>query len=99
VILIIGTIRVPPERLDDARPIMARMIAASRSEDGCIRYAYAQDVLEPDLIHVSEAWRDREALARHFKTDHIAAWRAEGSDLGLHDRNLSLYETPGPEPL
>ncbi len=96
-ILVLGTIRLPQDRLDAARPVMAQMIAASRSEDGCLSYAYAEDLLEPGLIRVSEAWRDRGALDSHFKTDHIAVWRAAWPALGLHDRELWLYETPGPE--
>ena len=37
---------------------MERMIAASRAEPGCLGYAYAEDILEPGLIRVSEAWQD-----------------------------------------
>lgn len=95
-LLIVGTVRLPPERLDVARPVMARMIAASRAEDGCEDYSYAEDVLEPGLIHVNELWRDQGALDRHFASEHIAAWRAAWPSLGIHDRNLRLYEV-GPD--
>ena len=46
---------------------MAEVVAASRAEDGCIDYAYAEDMLDPGLIRVIEAWRDQAALDRHFK--------------------------------
>ena len=46
-LVILGTFRVPPDRLGTARGAMARMIAASRAEDGCLDYAYAEDVHEP----------------------------------------------------
>ncbi|MDX8498707.1 putative quinol monooxygenase [Mesorhizobium sp. VK4C] len=91
-LLIIGTIRLPPERLAAARPAMERMITASRAEPGCLGYSYAQDVLDPGLIHVSEAWRDRAALDAHFKSGHIAEWRASWAELGIGDRKLTLYE-------
>lgn len=97
-ILVLGTVRLPPENLDRARPAMAAMVAASRAEDGCLDYAYAEDVLEPGLIRVTEAWRDREALAAHFKTPHLAAWRAAFPDLSITDRNLRLHEAGEPEP-
>ena len=58
-LLIVGTIRLPPERLDAARPVMRRMVEQSRAEDGCEDYAYAEDVLDPGLIHVTELWRDQ----------------------------------------
>jgi quinol monooxygenase YgiN len=91
-VVILGTVRLPPENLDRARPVMARMVAASRAEDGCLEYAYAEDVLEPGLIRVIEAWRDQAALDRHAGGDHIKTWRAAWPELGLHDRRLVAYE-------
>ncbi|RWM12059.1 putative quinol monooxygenase [Mesorhizobium sp.] len=91
-LLIIGTIRLPSERLAEARPAMEKMISASRAEPGCLEYSYAQDVLDAGLIHVCEAWRDRAALDAHFKSSHIAEWRASWAELGIGDRKLTLYE-------
>jgi quinol monooxygenase YgiN len=96
-ILILGTVRLPPERLGEARAAMAAMIAASRAEAGCLDYSYAQDVLEPGLIRVSERWRDRAALARHFESAHLIAWRAAWPALGLSGRDLVLYEVAAAE--
>ena len=98
-LLITGTFRLPSENLDAAKSVLAAMIEASRAEDGCELYAYAEDVAEPGLIRVSELWRDREALARHFASPHLAAWRAEWPRLGLSDRSLVLYEVGDPEPI
>ncbi len=95
-LLIIGTIRLPAENLDLARPVMAEMLRASRAEDGCFDYSYAEDVIEPGLIHVSELWRDQEALDRHFASPHIARWRAAWPDLGIGGRNLKVYEVGEP---
>jgi quinol monooxygenase YgiN len=98
-LLIVGTVRLPPENLAEARVVMAAMIAASRAENGCIDYAYAEDVADPGLIRVSETWRDREVLARHFATPHLAEWRAAWPRLGISDRKLVLYEVGDPEPI
>jgi quinol monooxygenase YgiN len=95
-LLVIGTIRLPAGRLAEARPAMERMVLASRAEEGCLDYAYAEDVLEPGLIRVTEAWRDQACLDAHFATDHIAAWRAAWPALGFTDRRLSLYEVGVP---
>jgi quinol monooxygenase YgiN len=97
-LLIIGTIRLPPDRLEQARPVMQRMIMASRAEPGCLGYSYAQDVLDAGLIHVAEAWSDRATLEAHFKSAHIAEWRANWAELGIGDRKLTLYETEGGAP-
>lgn len=89
-IVVEGTIRVNDLAL--AHAAMTVMIAASRAEAGCISYAYAMDITEPDLVHVSERWESREALAAHLLTDHIAAWRAQWGAIGISDRSLRLYE-------
>ncbi|MGQ3016552.1 putative quinol monooxygenase [Phenylobacterium sp.] len=91
-LVIAGTIRVPRERLDAFRPHMIAMLEASRAEDGCLEYAYAEDVAEPGLIRVFEAWRDQAALDAHFQTPHLAAWRAAWPEFGVSDRRLIAYE-------
>ncbi|MBN8807162.1 MAG: antibiotic biosynthesis monooxygenase [Sphingomonas sp.] len=98
-LLIMGTVRIPNGALDAARPAMVAMLAASRAEDGCLAYSYAQDVLDPRVIHVSERWRDRAALDAHFTTPHMAAWRAQFATLGITDRDLTLYESDDGAPI
>lgn len=98
-LIILGTIRLPPENLAAARPIMAAMAKASRAEDGCLEYAYAEDVFEPGLIRVSEVWRDRAALDAHFAMPHLADWRAAWPSLGISDRRLIAYEAADPRPV
>jgi quinol monooxygenase YgiN len=91
-LIVAGTVRVPPESLDGLRPHMAEMVAASRAEDGCVAYGYADDVLEPGLIHVFEIWRDQAALDAHFQTAHMSRWRAAWPSFGVSDRRLFAYE-------
>jgi quinol monooxygenase YgiN len=95
VIIVAGTVRIDPAKVDGARTEMAKMIAASRAEDGCFGYSYAIDVLEPAVVRVFEAWRDRAALEAHFRTPHIAAWRASWASIGISDRRLEAYEVAG----
>lgn len=95
-LLIVGTVRLPAETMDAARPVMRRMADASRSEDGCVEYGYAEDVFEPGLIHVKEMWTDQAALDRHFASVHIAEWRAAWLGLNIGDRNLRIYDVGEP---
>ncbi|QDZ07166.1 antibiotic biosynthesis monooxygenase [Sphingomonas panacisoli] len=97
--LIMGTMRIPEGALEVARPAMAAMLAASRAEDGCLAYNYAQDVLDPRIIHISERWRDRAALDAHFRTPHMAEWRAQFGAIGITDRDLQLYESDDGQPI
>lgn len=92
-IIVMGTVRVPVENIEPIRPMMAKVIAATLKEDGCIQYAYGQDVLDPELIHIAEKWRDMAALKAHFQTEHMKVWAQERATLGLFDRNIRVFET------
>jgi quinol monooxygenase YgiN len=92
-LIIAGTVRIDPARLDEARPAMAKMVAASNAEAGCLGYAYAQDLLDPGLIHISESWTGRAALKAHFESPHMGEWRAAITEVGVSERNLRLFET------
>ena len=98
-LIIMGTVRIPEGALDTARPAMTAMLAASRAEDGCLAYNYAQDVLDACVIHISERWRGRAALDAHFRTPHMAEWRAQFGAIGVTDRDLKLYESDDGHPI
>ena len=95
-LLIVGTVRLPPENLERARPAMLAMAQASRAEVGCLEYGYAEDVFVPGLIHVKELWSDQTALDAHFASAHIQTWRAAWPALEIGDRDLRVYEVGQP---
>ena len=98
-LIIAGTLRVPPENLEALRPHMIAMMTASRAEEGCSAYDYAEDVAEAGLLHIFEVWRDQACLDAHFKTAHMARWREAWPPLGVSDRRLIAYEVASERPL
>jgi quinol monooxygenase YgiN len=94
-IIVAGTYRVPVENLAALRPHMLAVIAATRAEAGCVSYAYAEDIGEPGLIRVFEAWTDQGALDAHFVSAHMKAWQEVRAGYGLYDRDISVYEVAG----
>ncbi len=91
-IVIAGTFAVPAVRLAEFRPHMHAMLLASRAEDGCLDYSYAEDVQVPGLIRVFEVWRDQAAIDAHVKANHMAVWRAAWPEFGVSERRLFAYE-------
>lgn len=81
-ILVTGHFHVPPDRVDALRPHMRAVIEATRKEDGCILYAFGEDVLDPGMIRIVERWRDWPSLEAHGKAPHIAAWSAVVKEKG-----------------
>jgi len=94
-LIVAGSVRLPPEKLDAFRHEMRAMVEATRAEAGCIAYSYAEDVLEPGLIRVFEIWRDEAALDDHLLSTHMSRWRAAWPDFGVTERRLSAYDVSG----
>ncbi len=95
-IILAGSVRLPAEKLAEARPVMARMIEASRAEEGCVAYCFAEDLLEPGLIRIFEVFRDGEAQKLHAESAHMKEWRAAWPALEIGDRHIDRYEASGP---
>ena len=73
-IMVTGTARFAAGEIERLRDAFAANIAATRAEDGCDHYAYAVDVGDPDLLHISERWRDEDAIEAHMKAPHMATF-------------------------
>jgi quinol monooxygenase YgiN len=96
-VAVIGEFRLPAEAMAEAREPMARVIEATRAEDGCQLYSYAEDVLDPGLVRVCERWDSREALAAHLAAPHMKVWQEERAKFGLSGRRIFVYEVTGEE--
>lgn len=91
-LVLAGSVRLPPGNLPAARPVIARMIEASRAEPGCLAYSFAEDLLEPGLLRIFEVFRDREAQQAHAQSQHMKDWRAAWPALGIGERQITHYE-------
>jgi quinol monooxygenase YgiN len=76
-IIVEGHARLGPGEMDRLKDAMRAQIEATRAEPGCIHYSYAADVLDPDVMRISEIWESQEALEAHFKAPHMAVFNAE----------------------
>ncbi|HEX8301272.1 putative quinol monooxygenase [Sphingomonas sp.] len=92
-IVMTGSFRIPADKVDTARAHMTAVVKGTQAEDGCLHYSYAEDVTDPGLIHVTERWTSHEALDAHRTAPHLADWREMFAELGVSERNLTLYET------
>ena len=94
-LILAGSVRLPPENLPAARPVIARMVAASRAEPGCLAYSFAEDLEEPGLLRIFEVFRDREAQQAHAASQHMKDWRATWAELSIGDKQITHYEVSG----
>ena len=90
-LLIEGWIKLATGEFEKVREQGVAMVKATNEEAGCLHYAFAQDISDPDLIRISERWDNQEALAAHGASAHMAAFNTamggvqrEGADLWLY---------------
>ncbi len=75
-IIIQGWIRLADGEIDRLRPAAEAMINTTRTtEPGCTEYNFAVDLVEANLIRISERWKDQAALDAHFKSAHMATFQ------------------------
>ena len=98
-LILAGTVRVAPDQVATLAPHATAMMTATRLEDGCLAYAFSEDLADPGLIHVFEIWRDESALAAHAGAPHMKIWRAASAAAGVADRRLAVYQIASERPL
>jgi quinol monooxygenase YgiN len=90
-IIVTGTARFGDGEIDRLRGDFAANIEATRSEDGCEHYAYAVDVSDPNLLHISERWRDVAAIEAHMAAPHMARFMASLGAAKIEALSVKMY--------
>ncbi|HYE29703.1 MAG TPA: putative quinol monooxygenase [Allosphingosinicella sp.] len=91
-IIVNGTVRFGAGEIDRLKEAMARNVEATRAEEGCEHYAYAVDITDPNLLHVSERWRDDAAIERHMTTPHMGEFMALVGASKVEGMSIKAYE-------
>jgi quinol monooxygenase YgiN len=91
-VVVTGSVQTARGEIERLLPDLVTLTRATRAEDGCELYAFARDLLDPQLLHLSEQWRDGTALAAHLATPHVAAFNAILAAAKIEAMNVKAYE-------
>jgi quinol monooxygenase YgiN len=85
-VILLGSARFAPGEAIRLRPAMNRWAQEVRGRDGCLEYQMNQDMEDENLLHVSERWRDAQAVDVHMADlspllDALAGAQMEWLDL------------------
>jgi quinol monooxygenase YgiN len=94
-IVVMGEVRMGDGEIDRLQADLAAQMAATHAEDGCLQYVFSRDVTDPNLMLVSERWRDEAALAAHGKTPHMATFNAVIGTAKIVSINIKRYDVSG----
>lgn len=69
---VVATIPTDPAQGDAVRAGIADLVAATRTEEGCVAYACYESAAAPGTFVTIEEWRTQADLDAHMTTPHIA---------------------------
>src|ERR1700690_496293 len=98
-IAIIGQFDVHAEDASRVGDLMRTMMNETQKEQGCFHYAFSTDLSAPNRFHLSELWESNEALAAHFRTEHMMKFRAGLASLRIQGRTVKRYDASNPAEL
>jgi quinol monooxygenase YgiN len=94
-IIVMGTIRMGDGEIDRLNPELAAQMAATQAEDGCEQYVFSKDVTDPNLLLISERWRDADALRSHGKAPHMAVFNKVIGGAKVLGISVKAYDVTG----
>ncbi|MFC0779229.1 putative quinol monooxygenase [Flavobacterium sp. HJSW_4] len=82
----------PEDRQIFIDAVIPEMIAANKLE-GCIYYAFSQDLTDENTFHLLEGWRDQEAYERHENSEtFLTALSTVVREVRILDREGVRYD-------
>jgi quinol monooxygenase YgiN len=94
-IIVLGQFEFHPDDFESVKTLATTLMRETVNEDGCMKYAFAADLAEPNCLQLSECWRDDAALSAHFLTPHIQAYREGLKSLRVLNRVVKKYGVTG----
>jgi quinol monooxygenase YgiN len=92
-LVVTGLIEVAEESRNDFIRHASEMAKTTRTESGCNAYAFFQDIEDPNRFRIYEEWENEAALEAHFKTDHMAEYRAVSQTLEISSVHIDKFES------
>jgi quinol monooxygenase YgiN len=91
-IIVKGQVRFGDGEIDRLKPDFAANIAAALAQAGCAAYSYSVDLVDPNLLHVTEEWSSEEAIDAHMQSPHVAALFAALGTATIESTRIDAYE-------
>ena len=98
-ILITGVIDLDPANHDAAVAAFAKLMTASRQDEGCVRYVFSADIEQRGRFHLSEEWESQAASDVHMTQPHMAEFFTAMGSLGVTASSITKWTGAQPEQL
>jgi len=94
-LIVTGLVDAGTMSRDEVAALTGPMAKATRAEDGCIAYAFYEDLEAPGSYRIYEEWESEAHLFAHFQTPHMAEFQAKLKELGSVKIDVGRFDTDG----
>jgi quinol monooxygenase YgiN len=91
-IVVAGHIKVASKDREALVKVLQAHVPRVRKKDGCVAYTFAVDVVEPNVVRMSEAWRDQQSLETHLADDEFQGVQKELAHVKFIERSVQRYD-------
>ena len=92
-IIIIGSVTIRDETIDEALRISQEHVNRSRIEAGCINHGVHIDNEDPNRLVFVERWESMEQLEQHFQVTEPAEFAGKIAELASVAPTMELYHS------
>lgn len=90
-VTVVAEVIAKPGAKDKLLAELTKLIAPTRSEEGCIEYRLHRDAAKEGRFLFYENWRDQSCLDSHMASSHFKAYVAATAEL-VEQKNVSIMQ-------
>jgi len=96
-IIVMGSYQVPPDQRDRFMRSKLDQTERTRTETGCLEYAFSADATDPGLVRLVELWESKADLEAHIAGVRSAP--SEPPEVAVVSSTFAVFEgAPTPTP-
>ena len=94
-VVIVGTVRVRPDRRARFDTLMSTLAEGTRAEPGCVGFSFGPEFASADGVLVQEEYADRQAVDDHQAQAYVGEYAAALPGLLAEPVAFRIYDVTG----
>ena len=89
---VVARVIARPDKVEELKAVLGRLITPTRAESGCIRYDLCQNYNDPTDFTFIEEWESAEQLDAHLASQHLKTAVEQLTGLVAVDPDIRRYK-------
>lgn len=89
-IVLVARLKVKDEAVEEAKQMALKIVADSRTEEGCLNYDVHQGIDDKTIFVWHETWKDRAAFDEHLEKTYFKEFFAKAGAMAAEEPQIIL---------